>query len=282
MPHDPPPAYDSQPCNVIIFGEAGVGKSSVVNLIAGSKLAETSPDAGACTFASNPYHVVLQNNRPFRVWDTIGLNEAEISRADYLRAIKQAYKLIKELERSGGIHLLLLCMRGRITNSVQQNYRLFVNVLCGKKVPLGVVVTNLENEQCLEGWWTANEAVFKNSGISAHGHACITASPGMGNIFLDRYEESRKRMHELLLGLTLSSSKGWRREKRTWLIDLLGKLGKMLPLQRGRFNQDPTRNELMKKLVNECGFPRKDANAIAAAIIETIRDETPGNDGGSL
>ena len=247
-------------------------------MIAGDKLADTSPDAGACTFASNPYHVVLQSHRPFCIWDTIGLNEPEISHDDYLRAVKQAYKLIKELERSGGVHLLLLCMRGRITKSVQQNYKLFVDVLCEKKVPLCVVVTNLENERCMEEWWTANEGVFKKYGISADGHACITASPGVENIFLGRYEESKEIMCRLLLDPDLNlSSGGWKKEMRTWLTDLLGKMAKMLP----PWHRRPTNQELTKKLVNECGFSRRDAIAIATSI-EAIRDQISGggSDGG--
>lgn len=245
-------------------------------MIAGDKLAETSPDAGACTFASNPYHVVLQSHRPFCIWDTVGLNEPEISHDDYLRAVKQAYKLIKELERSGGVHLLMLCMRGRITKSVQQNYRLFVNVFCEKKVPLCVVVTNLENEPCMEGWWAANGEAFEKYGISANGHACITASPGVGNIFLDRYEESKERMRGLLLDSELKlSSEGWKKDTRTWLTDLLGKMTKMLPLRHCRSGH-PTNQELMEKLVNECGFSRGDATAIATSI-EAIRDQTSGS-----
>ncbi|KAG9316836.1 P-loop containing nucleoside triphosphate hydrolase protein [Chiua virens] len=203
MPQGPPPPYDSKPHNVIIFGETGVGKSSVVNLIAGGDLAKTSPDASACTLTSNPYHVVLQGDQPFCLWDTVGLNEPEISREDYLRAIKQAYKLIKDLERTGGVHLLLLCMRGRITKSVQQNYKLFANVLCENKVPLAVVITNLENEPCMDQWWTDNKEVFQRYGIAARGHACITGNPGIDNTFLGRYEESGRKMHQLLMDLVL-------------------------------------------------------------------------------
>ncbi|KAI9452390.1 hypothetical protein HD554DRAFT_2179930 [Boletus coccyginus] len=133
----PPPAYNSQPRNVITFGETEAGKSSAVNLIVGDKLAKTSPDAGACTFTSTPHRVVFQ-----------------------ITGHSQAYKLIKELERSGGVHLLLLSMRGRIKKSAQQNCRLYVEVLCERKVPLCVVVTHLENEPRMEEWWAANEEAF--------------------------------------------------------------------------------------------------------------------------
>jgi len=267
-----PPPYDSHFCNVVIFGETGAGKSSVVNLIAGRDIAKTSPDAGSCTFTSNPYHVVLEN-RPFCVWDTVGLNEPEISQEEYLRAIKQAYRLIKGLEDSGGVHLLLLCTRGRVTKSVQQNYKLFANVLCEKKVPLGVVVTNLENEPCMEQWWTDNENVFDNYGIFARGHACVTATPGIQNLFLERYKKSGETMRKLLLELTSLSNNGWRKEERTWLTGLLGKLARILPQTR-RLPARPTNKELAEKLTKECGFTSREAAAIATSITD-IRDQRP-------
>ncbi|KAG8214114.1 hypothetical protein J3R82DRAFT_10875 [Butyriboletus roseoflavus] len=169
-------------------------------------------------------------------------------------------------------------MRGRITKSVQQNYRLFVKVLCEKKVPLGVVITNLENQRCMEEWWTNNEKVFKNSGIYPDGHACITASPAVAVILPERYKESRERMRELLRNLTLSTGTGWRKEKKGWLIDLLGKMAKILLPRRGRSSQGPTRAKLTKKLVKECGFSSQDAKSIAASIIEVIRDQNPDSD----
>ena len=273
---DPPPKYDFQPYNVIIFGESGVGKSSVVNLIAGRKVAETSPDAGSCTFASNRYNVVLEG-RPYCIWDTIGLNEPDLSCEDYLRSIKHAYKLINNLERSGGIHLLLLCMRGRITESVQQNYKLFINVLCEKKVPLGIVVTHLENEQCMEGWWKENEEVFRRYNISADGHACITAISGvLDDVFKERKMASGEKMHRLLLDLTKPTSSGWKKENAcAWFTGLLGKMMRMLPR---RFGQ-PTNKELIQKL-GECGFKKKEAAVIADSIMEIRARSTPGDSDG--
>ena len=157
-------------------------------------------------------------------------------------------------------------MRGKITKSVQQNYRLFANVLCEKKVPLCVVVTNLENEQCMEGWWSANAETFGKYGISADGHACITATPGIEDVFRDRYEESKETMRKLLLDSELElSSDGWKKDMRTWLSDLLGRMAKMLPLRQRRSGY-PNIQELQEKLVNECGFSRREATAIATSI----------------
>ncbi|KAF9227139.1 hypothetical protein BS17DRAFT_747379 [Gyrodon lividus] len=263
-----PPLYDSQPRNVVIFGETGAGKSSVINLIAGAKIAEISPDAAASTLAAKSYHVVLESHQPFCIWDTVGLNEAGLVREDYLRAIEKAYELINKLESSGGVHLLLLCMRGgRITNSVQQNYKLFSSILCEKQVPLGIVVTNLENEACMEEWWNTNKESFEQCGVSASGHACITATPGLDDVYMTKYQESREIMHRLLLAL--SSNTAWKKEKRTWFINLLGKMAGMLPpLRNGRSN--PTRKELIGKLVKDCKFSQREAEGIATSI-EDIR-----------
>ncbi|KIJ68049.1 hypothetical protein HYDPIDRAFT_25496 [Hydnomerulius pinastri MD-312] len=262
-----PPAYDAHQCNVIIFGETGAGKSSVINLIAGSKVAATSPDAAACTLSSKAYTVVLESNRPYHIWDTVGLNEAGLDHNQYLLSIEQAYKLIKELERSGGVHLLLLCMRGgRITNTVQQNYKLFSRILCNGNVPLAVVVTHLENEPSMENWWTANERTFSSYGISNVRHACITATPGLDNVCLSKYQESKETMHRLLLAA--STGTPWKNEPRIWFVAVMGKMARMFPHMRSK----PSRRELIERLVKECRFSPKDAEGIAASI-EAIRDQ---------
>ncbi|KAG2351071.1 hypothetical protein BDR07DRAFT_1467908 [Suillus spraguei] len=94
------------------------------------------------------------------------------------------------LERQGGIDLLLFCMRaGRLTDTVQTNYRLFHEFLCDKKVPIVVVITYLENEVGeMDNWWKQNEAIFCEREIHVVGHACIAAIQGN---YPERYEESR-------------------------------------------------------------------------------------------
>jgi len=62
-------------CNVVIFGETGVGKSSLVNLIARTQKARTSPDALGCTTKTEVYDVLIQNNfktLKVKLFDTAG------------------------------------------------------------------------------------------------------------------------------------------------------------------------------------------------------------------
>ncbi|KAH7888937.1 P-loop containing nucleoside triphosphate hydrolase protein, partial [Phlebopus sp. FC_14] len=251
--------------NIIIFGYTGAGKSSVVNLIVGEKRAQTSSDAAACTVDSQAYRVIVQGH-PFCLWDTVGLNEAGLSHNGYLFAVERAHRLIKELEQSGGVHLLLMCIRGgRITATVEQNYKLFFNVLCEKNVRLAVVVTHLENEPSLEEWWTPNKPFFRQFGITNVGHACITAARGLDNVYADKYRESEEAIHALLLASL--SNKGWCKQKRFWLVTVLGMMARMLPR-----TADLDAEMLTDRLVRYCHFSQRDAEAIAVSI-RVIRDQ---------
>ncbi|KIJ09098.1 hypothetical protein PAXINDRAFT_31737, partial [Paxillus involutus ATCC 200175] len=62
-----------QPRNIVFFGETGAGKSSTINLIAGSGVANTNNDGGACTRVSACYEATI-DNVAFKLWDTCGLS----------------------------------------------------------------------------------------------------------------------------------------------------------------------------------------------------------------
>ncbi|KIK15328.1 hypothetical protein PISMIDRAFT_328817, partial [Pisolithus microcarpus 441] len=76
----------SNTLNVILFGETGVGKSSVINLMAGSLVAEVSSDLGGCTMNSTDYKVTI-GSRKITIWDTVGLEEPEMGVNGYYLAI---------------------------------------------------------------------------------------------------------------------------------------------------------------------------------------------------
>ena len=183
-----------QTLNVILFGETGVGKSSVINLIAGRSVAATSAKVDTCTLDSEDYQFNIGSRR-INIWDTVGLNKPQMGVNGYYNAIVKAHVLIRKLSEAGGVDLLLFCIRGsRITATTQSNYRLFYEVLCDKKVPIALVITHLEREHTMEDWWKENEASILRYGIQSVGHACVTGLRDDDK----KYEESRNAMSRLL------------------------------------------------------------------------------------
>ena len=166
----------SESFNIVLFGEGGAGKSSIINLLAGKDIAMTSPDAMGCTLESTRYTFLVSGNT-FNIWDTLGLGEAEISDTNYDSAIVKTYTLIQQIQAAGGLDLLLFCISGgsRISETVQSNYTLFYEVLCGGRTPIAVVVTKLEREEGrMHAWWERNESHIGKCRLKFSGHACIT------------------------------------------------------------------------------------------------------------
>ena len=165
--------------NIVLFGEAGVGKSSVINLIAEKDVAPTSADSWGCTFESKRYTFPVAK-RSFNVWDTIGLGEPLFSVTGYLGAIEKTFSLIQQIQTEGGLDLLLFCIPGglRISQTMQCNYRLFYSALCEKQIPIALVVTRLEGEAEMDDWWTRNAQHIRRCGLIFSGHACVTGLKG--------------------------------------------------------------------------------------------------------
>ncbi|KAG2052229.1 hypothetical protein BDR06DRAFT_888191 [Suillus hirtellus] len=177
--------------NVVIFGEVGAGKSSVINLMAGQEIAPTSSNLLRCTLHWVEYQITLKNGSQYNVFDMVGLQEAPcLQVGEYLSAITNAYSLINTLKECGGINLLLFCIRAGKVAACQENYRLFFKFLCEKKVLLALVITNLERERRMEDWYMRNRSYFDKCDIRSVGHACITTANLLDRSHGDKYEES--------------------------------------------------------------------------------------------
>src|SRR5258707_14141267 len=160
--------------NIIIFGESGCGKSSIVNMIAGRETAKVSNSAIGCTF-KHECHEASIGDIHFNIYDTAGLNEGEQGRVPHWQAVHQLYTLIRTLD---GVSLLIYCMRGRIKENARANWILFSEVLCAKKVPIIAVETGLENVDDLEGRHTLLKKALKAYGIAPGGIACVVSVRG--------------------------------------------------------------------------------------------------------
>lgn len=201
----------SPPIKVIVFGESGVGKSSLINMLMGEPVAAVSNQAVGCTFASNKFRANI-GNREVMLYDTAGLNEAEAGTVSPERAIQNLRSLVRSLKT---VDLLVYCIRGiRFRKIVADNYNKFRNTICGGdgKVPIVLVITGLENEVSMDDWWDHNHAYLTRYNLDFCGHACITTTrgrafkDGSGHVFQDLYDVSEKRVVKLLSDHTFGRS----------------------------------------------------------------------------
>ncbi|OAX31251.1 hypothetical protein K503DRAFT_870704 [Rhizopogon vinicolor AM-OR11-026] len=192
--------------NIILVGGSGAGKSSIINMIAGTKVAPISSAAIGCTFESTS-HTLPVHGRNFKFFDTAGLDEGVRGKVERGVAIAKVYKLITRLD--GGINLLMICMRGpRIKDTADQNWEIFHEIICKKQIPTTLVVTGLENEENLDEWWWNNRGTFEDQGIRPDDTACITTIRGRTlwdgcRVFDDHYENSLAKIQNLILNRVL-------------------------------------------------------------------------------
>ena len=219
--------------NVIVFGATGAGKSSVVNMLSGGREATVSSTAKGETFRHECYEKVIRGHC-INIFDTVGLGEGRKGTVSAPKAIEGLYRLMRGLD--DGVSLLVYVVRGpRLSDSIRKNYELFYEIFCQKKVPIVLVITGLEHEEDMDGWWGRNEAAYSDEKMTFVDVACITATKGKRDVFAQEYEESREKVEELILGQCFKSAWVPPAVKASWLCTLivnnLNKLAELLHLQ---------------------------------------------------
>ena len=199
-----------------------------------------------------------------------GLNEPTMNNTSYLDAIGNAHDLIVSLQKKGGVHGLLFCIRGgRISDTVQRNYTLFYEFLCQERVPLTLIITGLENEpDDMDSWWALNRAHVEKSGIASVAHVCITTIKGYNNVYEKRYIESRKKVHVLLTKLTREVACSV--DTRGWFARVCQKLRAFLAPGTGLVGRNHAR--MMQVLTKRCKLRKEDAEQLLRRMQEKEKD----------
>jgi len=182
------------PRNIIVFGQTGDGKSSVINMLASSSVADVSDSAVGSTPSNQPYDISHGDDNVYTFWDTAGLNEAENGTVSSQAAVQNLLDLVKDR----GANLLVYCIRPRLVDIIRANYDLFCKIICMDKVPVVLVVTGLEGREDMDEWWRKNEKKIKKMKMVFAGHACITSWKGRGDMYETAYRESAEKVWRLV------------------------------------------------------------------------------------
>ncbi|KAK2465751.1 hypothetical protein APHAL10511_002295 [Amanita phalloides] len=180
--------------NIVVFGETGAGKSSLINLIAGNDIAPISSRSVGCTFQCRCYTVDVDGMR-VNLHDTAGLDEGQAGTVAKQDAIIQ----LKE--------------------SCIKNWRLFREIICQRRVPIVLAVTGLKNEEPdMDKWWIQNEEYFMRYEMYPNGVACTTATRGRqrssGGYRFEEYSESQVKIRRSIRTVYLRNT--WRVPPAEW------------------------------------------------------------------
>jgi GTP-binding protein EngB required for normal cell division len=215
--------------NIIVFGETGAGKSSVINMLDGSPNAPVSNGAAAAAVQDICYQRTI-GEKTFNVFDTAGFNQGAAGTVSPPEAIKMLHNLCL---RDDGISLLVFVMRApAIPSTAHQIYKIFYEIVCDKKIPIVIVITGLEMDGDMDEWFANNEEAFREQGMTFKGNACITAMNIPVGGRTNAYEESKKKVERLILDhVTKEPLKIHGPSRKSWFADVVGRVAAMLGLK---------------------------------------------------
>lgn len=184
--------------NVVLLGEVGSGKSSIINLIAGRHVAEPSNEAKGGTLDITCYTLSFsRSNVQVNLWDTPGWHPAEEKDVKQRQAVGEVDSLLQTLHATEGIHLLIFCMQaGRAPRSFLKMYNSIYLERAWCKTPVALVVTWLELMQPdMHTWWENNWRSLEKQKLYFHSHACVTTVDDSR----DGKQVSQNRLRKLIL-----------------------------------------------------------------------------------
>ena len=198
--------------NVVLVGAVGVGKSSIINLLAQSDLAPTSSSAAPCTSECKAYEIAIPPTDPTQkpthkicLWDTPGLT-SEVPQPDQHHFQHLLDLRLKEGWVEKPVDLIVFCIRSGIRDliSTRANWEIVRSIILGSNIPVLIVVTGLETEKPdMESWWRKSEKQFNMQGIELSPHCkelCITTLKE--DLHTQRYRQSYSSLWATILSMS--------------------------------------------------------------------------------
>jgi len=139
---------------ILIIGETGSGKSSVIKLLTGNKEIPTSDQAIGCTFECKIY-----DHGEFLFIDTTGFGEGSKGTVPDAKAVGKLIKFLTA-NKDGFSLIVTVRQRGKITEIDENNYKLFHDTLCEEKIPNLLLITGCELDDPINQWWNCNKKFF--------------------------------------------------------------------------------------------------------------------------
>lgn len=136
----PAPQQPARKGNVLVLGNSGVGKSTLINAVIGDDIAKTSFGTRGTTEELAVYESPMV---PFRVIDSIGFEPSPIKS---LRAIHAVRKWSRSSAQDGNensrINVIWFCVDGTAAKLFPETIRNFSNsIAMWKSVPIIAVIT---------------------------------------------------------------------------------------------------------------------------------------------
>src|SRR5258707_276950 len=123
--------------NILIFGQTGVGKSSIINVLKGKPVGRASDDATNC----NLYHCISdRDGKSYTFWNTPDLNEPFPVKSHY--AVQDLQSVVDDIN----MDLLIYCIQDGLEDMTRVNYDLVWRDICKEKIPIVLVVTGLKGK----------------------------------------------------------------------------------------------------------------------------------------
>jgi GTPase SAR1 family protein len=193
---------------ILVFGTTGVGKTTVCNVLANEN-EPTNDGVKGVTFKNRQTQIFQIDNKEAVLIDTIGLNEGSHGTVPSKDSLLSLIKLLK-FSKEGYNLLIHIFQKGRITQTDENNYKLFREIITQNKIPTIAVVTNCEGYDPMSNWlYKKNDSeidnitYIKNAGLNYDDIVCVAFPEAerkeLNEVFLQLWPMSREYINTSIL-----------------------------------------------------------------------------------